>query len=87
MVAAFGFDRPEGHGGAQNAAVDASEGAPRVHGGLEGSNASDARTTAALNAIALIHQREQFGDCVDDGDPWPCKTMQVLAWLVSDVAS
>lgn len=35
----------------------------------------------AEQAIRLIHTEEMFGDCVEDGDPYPCKTIQILDWL------
>lgn len=47
----------------------------------------DVRITVALVAIRAIHQREEFGDCVEDGEVYPCKTIRVLDWLVSDAAS
>jgi hypothetical protein len=31
-------------------------------------------------AVRMLHQKEMFGDCVEDGDPWPCKTIRVLDW-------
>lgn len=35
----------------------------------------------AEQAIRLIHAEEMFGDCTEDGDPYPCKTIQILNWL------
>lgn len=31
-------------------------------------------------AIRMIHTEEMFGDCVEDGEPYPCKTIRVLDW-------
>lgn len=31
-------------------------------------------------AIRIIHQKEMFGDCVEDGEVYPCKTIQILDW-------
>ena len=33
-----------------------------------------------LAAIRTIHRREEFGDCVEDGELFPCRTVQVLDW-------
>jgi len=33
-----------------------------------------------LAAIRMIHQPEMFGDCVEDGEPYPCKTVRILDW-------
>lgn len=43
-------------------------------------------------AIRMLHTKEDFGDCVEDGDPWPCKTIRVLdftpsAEVVPDITS
>lgn len=29
-------------------------------------------------ALRAVHVEEQFGDCVEDGDPYPCQTIQLL---------
>lgn len=31
-------------------------------------------------AIRTLHAKEMFGDCVEDGDPFPCHTIRVLNW-------
>lgn len=32
-------------------------------------------------AIRLLHSVEEFGDCVEDGEPYPCKTIRILDWM------
>lgn len=34
--------------------------------------------SARDRALRSLHSSDVFGDCVEDGDPYPCKTMQVL---------
>lgn len=28
--------------------------------------------------IRRVHQVETFGDCVEDGEPYPCRTIRIL---------
>lgn len=35
-------------------------------------------------AIRMLHDKEMFGDCVEDGEVYPCKTIQVLDWRPSE---
>lgn len=35
---------------------------------------------ARERALREIHAREEFGDCIEDGEPYPCKTIRVLDW-------
>jgi hypothetical protein len=28
--------------------------------------------------LRKVHEREQFGDCVEDGEPYPCATIRIL---------
>ena len=37
-----------------------------------------ARMTSADSTLRGIHQMELFGDCVEDGQRFPCQTIQVL---------
>lgn len=37
-----------------------------------------------LAAIRTLHEREQFGDCVEDGEAFPCKTVRILDWEPTD---
>ena len=37
-----------------------------------------------LAAIRLVHQKEIFGDCVEDGEQYPCKTVRILDWVPSE---
>jgi hypothetical protein len=30
------------------------------------------------STLRVIHAREEFGDCVEDGDPFPCRTIRLL---------
>ena len=32
-------------------------------------------------SLRQLHAEEMFGDCVEDGDPWPCKTVRMLNGL------
>ena len=34
-------------------------------------------------ALRVIHVREEFGDCVEDGEPFPCRTVQVLDFVAA----
>lgn len=87
-VAAFGFDRPEGHGAgdcAANGEGSGREGTTRPTGGHEGADGRTAKALRAgeimasrLAAIRRVHLREQFGDCVEDGEPFPCQTVRIL---------
>jgi hypothetical protein len=36
------------------------------------------RALAINTALRRVHTEEQFGDCVEDGDPYPCQTIQLL---------
>lgn len=36
------------------------------------------RALAINAALRNVHTEEQFGDCVEDGDPYPCQTIQLL---------
>jgi len=29
----------------------------------------------------MVHQKEIFGDCVEDGEQYPCKTVRILDWV------
>lgn len=31
-----------------------------------------------IRSLLMVHQPEEYGDCVEDGDPWPCKTARVI---------
>ena len=46
-----------------------------------GHAAIDSADPERLRAVRMIHQKEQFGDCVEDGERFPCKTIQVLDWV------
>ena len=39
---------------------------------------SDDRLTLLVRALRGIHQKEIYGDCVEDGDIYPCKTVRAL---------
>lgn len=39
------------------------------------------RTRAGITKLREIHAREEFGDCVEDGEPFPCKTVRVLDFM------
>ena len=47
----------------------------------EGHAAIDSADPERLRAVRMIHQKEQFGDCVEDGERFPCKTIRVLDWV------
>ena len=34
-----------------------------------------------LIAIRQVHAVEMFGDCVEDGEQYPCKTIRILDWV------
>lgn len=34
-------------------------------------------------ALRVVHAKEEFGDCVEDGEPFPCKTIRVLDFTPS----
>lgn len=38
-------------------------------------------------AIRMLHREEQFHDCEEDGDPYPCKTVRVLDWRPTDAGA
>lgn len=40
------------------------------------------RLTMLADALRAQHQREQFGDCTEDGDPFPCRTIRALNIVV-----
>jgi hypothetical protein len=31
-----------------------------------------------ITALRSIHSPEMFGDCVEDGDPYPCATLRLV---------
>lgn len=31
--------------------------------------------------LRAIHAREEYGDCVEDGDPYPCRTIRLLEMI------
>jgi hypothetical protein len=31
-----------------------------------------------VETLRIIHAREEYGDCVEDGDPYPCRTIRLL---------
>lgn len=33
---------------------------------------------SAARTVRAIHAREMFGDCVEDGQPFPCRTIRTL---------
>lgn len=35
---------------------------------------------ARERALRKLHAKEEFNDCVEDGEPYPCKTIQILDW-------
>lgn len=39
-----------------------------------------------LTAIRNLHEKELFGDCVEDGETFPCKTVRILDWEPTDAA-
>jgi hypothetical protein len=39
---------------------------------------ADDRVTLLANALRGVHQKEVFGDCTEDGDPFPCRTIRAL---------
>jgi hypothetical protein len=38
----------------------------------------DDRLTIVVRALRGMHVREMFGDCTEDGDPYPCRTVRAL---------
>ena len=50
-------------------------------GWAEGHAAIDSADPERLRAVRMIHQKEQIGDCVEDGERFPCKTIRVLDWV------
>jgi hypothetical protein len=45
---------------------------------LDVAQATVAELDRKLVALRRIHTAEQFGDCVEDGDPYPCATIRIL---------
>jgi hypothetical protein len=39
----------------------------------------------AEKAVRALHQQEQFGDCVEDGQRFPCSTIRVMDYASTQV--
>lgn len=39
---------------------------------------ADDRITMLASALRHVHVKEMFGDCTEDGDPYPCRTIRAL---------
>lgn len=46
-------------------------------GVVEATPGSD-RTDVLVSALRRVHVKEMFGDCEEDGEVWPCKTVRML---------
>ena len=44
---------------------------------VEATPGSD-RTDILAAELRRVHAKEQFGDCVEDGEVWPCQTVKML---------
>ncbi|WP_104128216.1 hypothetical protein [Cryobacterium sp. Y57] len=44
----------------------------------------DAAEPERFRALRMIHTEEQFGDCVEDGERFPCKTISILDWVPAE---
>ncbi|WP_433673786.1 hypothetical protein [Microbacterium gorillae] len=47
---------------------------------------SDDRLTLLVRALRGIHQKEIYGDCVEDGDVFPCKTVRAMNIIAGPAA-
>lgn len=52
-------------------------------GAMDAAGQSD-RADLLISALRKVHQPEQFNDCVEDGDHYPCKTARVLNLVGGD---
>lgn len=43
---------------------------------------ADERVTLLANALRATHQEEMFGDCTEDGDHFPCRTIRAVNIVV-----
>lgn len=59
---------------------------PAVAAGYAAGQASREPVEPRLAMLAATlraqHQREQFGDCTEDGDPFPCRTIRAIDIIV-----
>ena len=49
-----------------------------------GHEAIDTAEPERFRALRMIHIEEQFGDCVEDGERYPCKTISILDWVPAE---
>lgn len=48
---------------------------------------ADDRLTLLGNALRSTHQAEMFGDCTEDGGPFPCRTIRALDIVAGPVGA
>lgn len=50
---------------------------------LDAARAAHELAGQRVAALRLVHAKEEFGDCVEDGEPFPCKTIRILDFIPS----
>lgn len=55
------------------------------HGLVHATPGTD-RTDILASALRRVHTKEEFGDCVEDGEPYPCPTIRAIDLVAGPVA-
>lgn len=54
--------------------------------GLVTATSTSDRTDILAAALRKVHVKEMFGDCEEDGEPWPCRTARALDLVAGKIA-